>query len=292
MRLSKPLRTLPIGVTLLAMATAMALVPALGSAATAAVDPVPPPPVPERLPPIAVDQAETVVIETVTAAGYQDEAGRTVVDLLSGDSMYLEVLLSTPEGRPVSGAAPEIMLDGNSRLAREQLKTGANGVLTFEVFGVDMGLDRIFVSMGDARQEILVNVIRPTADAGFADPMQVEGGLSWDLLMQARFEWKEQKLTASFPDEIQAQAGEVVRVSGFMMPMDPELKQKYFLLTSSPPTCFFHMPGGPAGSVEVHAVEGIEVSWDPVVVEGRFEPLKESPEGIVYRLKDAKLVEL
>ena len=74
------------------------------------------------------------------------------------------------------------------------------------------------------------------------------------------------------------------------MPLEPALKQRRFLLTANPPSCFFHLPGGPAGAVEVFASEGIEASWDPVVLEGRFEPQRTSKAGVVYRLHEARLI--
>ena len=108
--------------------------------------------------------------------------------------------------------------------------------------------------------------------------------------MSAQLEFTETGMQVKFPPVIQAMAGERVKISGFMMPLDPDLKQKHFLIASNPPSCFFHIPGGPAGSVEVLATEGIEVSWNPIVIEGLFEPLEQSDYGVVYRLSDAILV--
>lgn len=79
-------------------------------------------------------------------------------------------------------------------------------------------------------------------------------------------------------------------LTGFMMPLDPNMQQKHFLLTSNPPSCFFHVPGGPTGAVETLAPDGVEVSWNPIVLEGRFEPQETSEIGVVYRLVDARLV--
>lgn len=73
------------------------------------------------------------------------------------------------------------------------------------------------------------------------------------------------------------------------MPLEPEQKQKHFLLTSSPPSCFFHLPGGPAGAVEVLAPKGIDATWDLLVLDGRLETIERSEMGVVYRLHDAKV---
>ena len=89
--------------------------------------------------------------------------------------------------------------------------------------------------------------------------------------------------------KIRKQSDRTVKLAGFMMPLETGVKQRWFLLTSHPPSCYFHVPGGPAGAIEVFAEEGIEVSWDPIVLEGRFEALEKS-DSAVYRLSDARIV--
>ena len=88
-----------------------------------------------------------------------------------------------------------------------------------------------------------------------------------------------------------SRANTTVKLSGFIMPLDPDIEQRHFLLTSNPPSCFFHIPGGPAGAVEVFASEGIEATWNPVVIEGRLETLDTGEYGVIYRLQDARAVE-
>ena len=75
------------------------------------------------------------------------------------------------------------------------------------------------------------------------------------------------------------------------MPLDPGLKQTHFLLTSSPPDSFFHIPGGPAGVIEVFSEDGIDATWDPVIIEGEFELVKASTTGVIYQLKQADVVD-
>ena len=91
-----------------------------------------------------------------------------------------------------------------------------------------------------------------------------------------------------FPESVSVLSGETVTLTGFMMPLDPDPNQRRFLLTSNPPSCFFHIPGGPAGAIEVLAPEGIEASWSPIVIKGRFETLSQSEYGVIYRLHDAQ----
>ena len=239
--------------------------------------------------PVLATDVKEVVLEGVLEFGYQDEQGRYVIDIFERDRAYLGIKILTPDGRPVVGAVPNIAIEGSSQLVLNELMSDEVGIMRFEVVGGDMGLDTVSASIGDSKIEYAINVISLRA-AGFPTPKEIEGGIPWSELMQARLDYEGFNLVATFPESVQKRSGQTVKLSGFMMPLQPEQKQSHFLLTSNPPSCFFHIPGGPAGSVEVLAPEGIEVSWGPVVVEGRFEPQKSSNMGVVYRLLDAKLV--
>lgn len=248
----------------------------------------------ETLEPILAADADGFALGVYSDAGYNDAKGRYVIDLLEQDYAYLSLIVTDPSGRPVVGAKPSFVMEGTSELLTDDevgpaSLTDASGTLDFALIGGTMALDRVIVSVGDARHEVLINVISLEA-SGFPKPREVDGGIRWQELMGARLSYAQESVTVSFPESIRRQADQVVKISGFMMPLEPDLKQKRFLLTSNPPSCFFHIPGGPAGAVEVFAPEGIEASWDPVIVEGRFELLETDEYGVIYRLKDAKLL--
>ncbi len=245
-------------------------------------------------PPVTPDKAIDVRLELSSEFGYVDEFGRHVVDLLEQDYAYIRVQILSKDSGPVMDAVPVFSIEGTSQLLEPealttQPTTDEFGVIEFAVIGGQMGLDQVRVEFGGARAELLVNVISLEA-AGFPALPVVEGGLPWEELTEARVRYQETVLVAEFPSTITARTGQTVKLSGFMMPLESELKQRRFLLTSNPPSCFFHLPGGPAGAVEVFANEGVEMSWDPVVLEGRFEPQQTSAVGVVYRLYDARLV--
>ncbi len=226
--------------------------------------------------------------------GYFDENGRYVIDLMEQDYTYITIEIETPDGRPVEGAEPVFSIEGTSRLLKPEevsMPSTSNeyGVVEFAVVAGMMGLDQIGVEYGEASTEILVNVISLEATM-YSMPEVGEGHLPWDDLMQARVRFGDMKLYADFPAAVTERAGEKVKISGFMMPLEAGMKQHRFLLTAHPPGCFFHTPGGPSGAVEVFSEEGIEYSWDPIIVEGEFAALEES-EGAVYRLDDARVVE-
>ncbi|MEM7611646.1 MAG: DUF3299 domain-containing protein [Pseudomonadota bacterium] len=246
-------------------------------------------------PPVSIDEASSVQIEVLAEVGYFDEQGRYVVDLLQQDFAYLAVRVQTETGQPILGATPLFEVKGSSLLLEPieispRSSTDEYGVVEFAVVGGDMGLDEVSIRIDDVETQMLVNVISLEA-AGFPEPLVVEGGIPWQDLMSARIRYEEARLVVDFPEAISSRAGETVKLSGFMMPLEPEMKQSRFLLTSNPPSCFFHVPGGPAGAVEVFAADGIEVSWNPIVIEGRFEPQSSSDIGVVYRLREARIVE-
>jgi hypothetical protein len=105
--------------------------------------------------------------------------------------------------------------------------------------------------------------------------------------MQATLDYQEEQLVASFPASLIQQAGEQVDIVGYMLPLDADTKQKHFLLTSSPPSCFYHIPGGPAGVVEVFSDIGIEASWTPITITGELVLVETSKTGVIYQLEGA-----
>lgn len=89
-------------------------------------------------------------------------------------------------------------------------------------------------------------------------------------------------------DALQTTIQAIIPLARFKIPLEPESKQRHFLLTSSPPSCFFHIPGGPAGAVEVFAPRGVKASWDLLLLEGGLELQEYSEDGVIYRLHEAK----
>ncbi|MEE4278801.1 MAG: DUF3299 domain-containing protein, partial [Halieaceae bacterium] len=210
------------------------------------------------------------------------------------DYAYLTVIVTDMTGRPVVGAEPVFKLTGDSELLPPEAVgaksvTGPSGTLDFALIGGPMALDELTVSVGDGRAEMLINVISLRA-SGFPTPASIEGGIAWADLMSARIRYPDEtSIEVEFPEEVVARSGDTVKLSGFMMPLEPDVVQRRFLLTSNPPSCFFHIPGGPAGTIEVFADGGVEATWDPIVVEGRFETLHTREYGVIYRLHDARI---
>lgn len=245
-------------------------------------------------PSVTLDEASSLKIEFLTESGYLNSKGEQMIDLLEQDYAYLVVRLTTEDGRPVAGAAPQLSIEGSSRImpmteSEAGTLTDADGLYEFAVIGGQMNLDRLNVAVADETAQLLINIISLDA-AGYPSPDDVEAALPWSKLAQLEVDYADDgSLLAEFSKELAQLNGTQVTLAGFMMPLEPEQKQKHFLLTSSPPSCFFHLPGGPAGAVEVLAPKGIDATWDLLVLDGRLETIERSEMGVVYRLHDAKV---
>ncbi|MCX7659507.1 MAG: DUF3299 domain-containing protein [Caldimonas manganoxidans] len=115
-----------------------------------------------------------------------------------------------------------------------------------------------------------------------------EGVLSWKRLAAVQTRAERQRLRPIFPADVKALDQQIVKVQGFMMPLDASERQYHFLLSAVPTTCSFCIPAGPEGLVEVRAKTPVRYSVDPVVVQGRLSVLDNDPYGLFYRLTDAQ----
>jgi hypothetical protein len=111
--------------------------------------------------------------------------------------------------------------------------------------------------------------------------------LSWRLLAQVELVKLKDRYVPQFSDNVAALNKKVVKVQGFMMPLEMGDKQTHFILSAMPQTCAFCMPGGPESLVEVKSKQPVKYTFEPLVLSGRLEVLKDDPTGVYYRLLDA-----
>lgn len=243
--------------------------------------------------PIAVSESAKYQMKVLVNSSYIDAQGRMVLDVLEGSSNYLALSAETNEGQPVLGLQPEFKLIGSSHLmpateAAPLNGTDENGIMEFGLVAGTKGLDSLTLSYGDNSVDLHFNIISLNISSF---PELPETGIKWGDLMDASLDYQEGTLVASFTSPIMKQAGETIEISGFMLPLDPDTKQRHFLLVSSPPSCFYHFPGGPAGVVEVFSEDGIEASWAPVNLTGKLVLVEKSETGIIYQLEQAEITE-
>jgi uncharacterized protein len=120
---------------------------------------------------------------------------------------------------------------------------------------------------------------------------ELKGVVSWKTLGQVSVVRQKDRLAPEFSKEITLLDKQQVRLQGFLMPLEVGEKQKRFLLTATPSTCSFCLPGGPEQLVEVQAKNPVRHSLEPVVVSGRFVVLRDDPNGLYYRMTDAVALE-
>ena len=119
---------------------------------------------------------------------------------------------------------------------------------------------------------------------------EMKGVVSWRTLAQVEPVKKGNKMVPQFSKDILGLDRKPVRVYGFIIPLDMGADQKHFLLSAVPPHCPVCLPAGPDALVEVHAKKALSYGFEPIVVAGRFEVLKDDPAGVLYRMTDAEAV--
>lgn len=113
--------------------------------------------------------------------------------------------------------------------------------------------------------------------------------VSWKLLAQVELVKLKDRFAPQYAAAVTALDRKEVKVQGFMLPLQMGDKQSHFVLTAMPQSCAFCMPGGPEQMVEVKARRPVAYGFEPIVLSGRLEVLKDDPNGIFYRLTDAVL---
>jgi hypothetical protein len=121
---------------------------------------------------------------------------------------------------------------------------------------------------------------------------QVAGTIPWELLGQVKTARVKDRFIPEFPPAVSRLNRQDVRLVGFMLPLQPGDRQSHFLLTVTSQTCAFCVPAGPEGIVEVRAKTPVKVTFDPILIAGRFEVLRDDPLGVYYRLTNGESLPL
>jgi hypothetical protein len=137
--------------------------------------------------------------------------------------------------------------------------------------------------VGNAAFGVTAPVSPPVADrAGF---------ISWKTLSQVKPITKGDVVTPEFQGPVLKLDKKTVKLQGFMLPLGMGESQDHFILTATPPTCAFCLPGGPDQVVEVKTTRPVKFSYDPVALSGKLELLKDDPMGLYYRMTAAQAVD-
>ena len=120
---------------------------------------------------------------------------------------------------------------------------------------------------------------------------ELDGVVSWRTLGEVEPVKRDGKMVPQFSGRILGLDGKLVRVQGFILPMDLGESQRHFLISAVPPHCPFCLPAGPDAVVEVFARKPIGYSMEPILVSGKLAVLTSDPSGLLYRLTDAELIQ-
>jgi uncharacterized protein len=121
------------------------------------------------------------------------------------------------------------------------------------------------------------------------DLPEVKGVVSWKLLGQVKTAQVGQRFVPEFAPEIRKLDQQDVKLQGYMMPIAAGEKHDHFLLTMRPADCPFCLSVGPEYIVEVKAKASIKHTYEPVILAGRLNVLRDDPYGLYYRLTEAQL---
>ena len=125
------------------------------------------------------------------------------------------------------------------------------------------------------------------ADPNFKPLAERKDVVSWRLLAQVELVKTKDRYEPQFSSGVAALNAKEVKLQGFMMPLEMGDKQSHFILSASPQSCSFCMPGGPESLVEVKTKKPIAYGMEPIVLTGKLAVIKDDPTGVFYRLTDA-----
>ncbi|MCK8515579.1 DUF3299 domain-containing protein [Methylonatrum kenyense] len=225
---------------------------------------------------------------------YGEVAGITAA---SDEFVDLTLRMEAADGTPLAATDIEISSLVGNELSESVVATDADGNAELRIKPQLPGDDVLtFLADGVSRQVTLY-----ITDDAYGHPMEhmeeratelpeVDGVIAWDRLTAVATEEGDYGLLKPlFDDDLRALHGTEVKVQGFMLPLENDDKHSHFIVTRSPPSCFFCLPGGPESVVEIKAEKPLEFSFDPVVLKGRLALLEDSEMGLFYRLENATL---
>jgi len=132
-------------------------------------------------------------------------------------------------------------------------------------------------------------------DAELAEERQLQLSLptashpNWDVLRRTRvwIDEASQMFMASHPAEVTRLAGTRMTIRGYMLPLEPDMRTRHFLISPYTPVCFFHPPAEPNEVVEVRLSRPIEAGYHLVEVTGTFQLADNGEKGLFFVIEDA-----
>ena len=126
---------------------------------------------------------------------------------------------------------------------------------------------------------------------------QSDAASVWQDLAKVSYEKKYDELLGFkvdvpvFAKDIQAMEGEMIEISGYIVPVEGYKSHKEFVFSAFPYNmCFFCGGAGPETVMEVTATEPVKYSTDRITLRGRLKLNNENINQLMYILEDAEQV--
>lgn len=115
----------------------------------------------------------------------------------------------------------------------------------------------------------------------------------WGLFNQAEITVDDKKgeYHAAFEPDLLHLEGTKLKITGFMMPLDPARRMLHFALVRRNSACPFCPPNSPTEAVEVFSNSLVAYTGEEIAVTGRLTLVSNSAQGMFYRLDDARVTE-
>lgn len=94
---------------------------------------------------------------------------------------------------------------------------------------------------------------------------------------------------ATFGAELSRMDGRTLRITGYMLPIEPSTHSGHFILTRRSTGCPFCPPNEPTEAMEIFTTQAADYTQAPVTIEGRLKLVARSEAGLFYRIDQAKL---
>ena len=126
---------------------------------------------------------------------------------------------------------------------------------------------------------------------------QSEAASVWKDLAKITYEKKYDELLGFkvdvpvFGDDVKAMEGEMIEISGYIVPVEGYKSHKEFVFSAFPYNmCFFCGGAGPETVMEVTANEAVKYSTERITLRGRLRLNNENINQLMYLLEDAEQV--
>jgi hypothetical protein len=216
--------------------------------------------------------------------------------LMPGQEVGVVLLLVDQQGVPIPDQVLEIQSTSGNRVDNPKPVTGDDGRAQVTITARKLGTDVIRVATARAVTTVTL-IVQETVDGqGHSfkvepkniPPLVLEGAVPWATFAKVEVSEGEDGLEIpKFSPEVKRLDGQKVKLQGFMVPLENQERQKHFVLSANPPTCFFCLPGGPESLVEIECTKGLVFTFEPIALSGTLDVMEDNDLGLFYRLRDA-----